>query len=142
MSRLMVIAPVLVSIALSAIAQLMLKIGMSSDAIQRAFAEGSALRFITAVGFSPIIIAGLTCYVFAAAVWLIALARFDLSAIYPFVALTILITAAAGYFMLGERVSQTQLVGMLVIVVGVVLMGTSIEPSNQATDIVGSNEMR
>lgn len=142
MARLMFIAPVLASIVLSAIAQLTLKIGMSSDGIQRAFAEGNVLRFVTTVASSPFIITGLTCYAFAAAVWLLALARFDLSAVYPFIALTILITAAAGYFMLGEPVSQTQLAGMLVIVVGVALMGTSIEPSNQTADIVGSNEVR
>lgn len=142
MTRLMLIAPVLASIVLTAIAQLMLKIGMSGHEIQRAFTDGNTVRFLTAVASSPIIIVGLTFYALSAGVWLLALARLDLSAAYPFIALTILITVAAGYIMLGEPVSRSQLAGMFAIIVGVALMGTSIEPSNQAAGIVRSNEAR
>lgn len=138
----MFIAPVLASIVLTAIAQLTLKIGMSGDGIQRSLADGNALRFVIAVGSSPIIITGLACYTLSAAVWLLALARLDLSAVYPFIALTILITVAAGRFLLGEPVSQTQLVGMLAIIVGVALMGMSIEPSNRTAGIARSHEVR
>lgn len=138
----MFLAPVVASIVLTALAQIMLKVGVSNHAIQSALSNGNTLRFVTAVASSPIIIAGLACYALSAAVWLLALARLDLSVAYPFIALTILITVAAGYFMLGEPVSRVKLAGMFAIVVGVSLMGTSIEPGSQAAGIARSDAAR
>ena len=142
MSRLMLIAPVLASIALTSIAQLTLKIGMSSEGIQRLVAEQNLLRTILAVISCPMIIFGLSCYVLSAAAWLIAIATLDLSTAYPLVALTIVITVAASHFLLGETVSSTTLAGMFAIIVGVVLIGSSVQSSRKPTNASRAGDVR
>lgn len=124
-----IIGSVLTSIALTATAQLTLKIGMSSDGVQRALGLGGIFRPALTILSSPVILLGLSCYVMSAAAWLYALARLDLAAAYPFTALTIMLTVLGGYFLLGEVITPRMLVGMLTIVVGVILVGTSIPES-------------
>lgn len=132
MTRLMLVGPILASILLAAAAQLTLKIGMSSDAIQRALVGQDPWRTAIAVISSPTILAGLFCFGLSALTWLLVLAKFDLSTAYPFIALGIVITVAAGYFLLGEPMSPTKLAGVATIVFGVLLIGISIPMANQA----------
>jgi multidrug transporter EmrE-like cation transporter len=117
---------ILFSVSFSAAAQLLLKIGMSSGAIQTALASGdSALRTALHVVREPFVLFGLLLYGVGAAVWLLVLARLDVSVAYPFVGLGFILTMALGYLLLNEPVGALRLVGTCLVAVGVVLVARS-----------------
>ena len=117
---------ILVSVVLSALAQLLMKAGMSTPAVQAALGEGgSVLSSIQAVALSPLVLLGLVTFGLSAATWLLVLAKVPVSQAYPFVALGIVLTAAGGYALMGETLSLWRLVGIAAIAAGVVLVATN-----------------
>jgi len=116
---------ILVSVTLTALAQLLMKAGMSSPAVQSALAEGGVVNSILAVALSPLVIFGLLTFAISASTWLMALAKVPVSQAYPFVALGMVLTTAGGYLFIGESVSILRLVGIATIALGVVLVGAS-----------------
>ena len=79
-----VIPMILGSVTLSAIAQMAMKSGMSSNRVQVALEQGeNRLNAISAVVTSGGVILGLTLYFVGAVVWLLVLARVDVSYAYP-----------------------------------------------------------
>jgi multidrug transporter EmrE-like cation transporter len=78
-----------------------------------------------AIGKSPVILAGLTCFGFSAVVWLFVLARIPLSSAYPFVALGIVITVVAGHLLFAEQISLVKIVGVASILAGIGLVAIS-----------------
>ncbi|GLV22566.1 transporter [Sphingobium sp. TomMM35A] len=142
MAKAMLLGLVLASVLLSAAAQLILKIGMSSASVQGVLAQPhqSIIRAAIVIGTSPLIILGLGCFVLSAVVWLLVLARVDLSTAYPFIGLGLVITVASSYFILGEPISATKLVGVASIVFGVVLIGLSASPTRQEEQLSGKLE--
>ena len=113
---------ILCSVLLSAFAQITLKIGMSSPVIQYAIASSSALTVIQSVGTNIYVIGGLGLYFASAAVWLFVLAKVDVSFAYPFVGLGFVITMLLAFFINGEVLSTTKVVGTLCIALGVAIM--------------------
>lgn len=113
-----------VSIVLSSGAQVLLKIGMSTPRVQLALVDGGAPALL-AIATTPAVILGLACFGASAIVWLMVLSRIDVSQAYPFVALGIAITAAAGHLLLGESLSTLRVVGILAILVGVIFVARS-----------------
>lgn len=117
---------ILISVLLSAGSQVLLKIGMSTPAVQATLtANGPSLASAWMVFTTPTVILGLACFGLSAISWLLVLSKIALSQAYPFVALGTLLTVAAAYFMLGEAVSPMRLAGVAAIAVGVVLVGFS-----------------
>lgn len=113
---------ILCSVLLSAFAQITLKIGMSSPVIQHAIASSSALTVIQSVSTNMYVIGGLGLYFASAAVWLFVLAKVDVSFAYPFVGLGFVITMLLAFFINGEVLSTTKVVGTLCIALGVAIM--------------------
>ncbi|MEO3388961.1 hypothetical protein [Mesorhizobium sp. CAU 1741] len=113
-----------VSIALSSTAQVLLKMGMSTTRIQLALVDGG-IAALLAIATSPAIILGLASFGASAIVWLLVLSRIDVSQAYPFVALGIAITAAAGHLLLGEALPALRIVGIVAILVGVIAVARS-----------------
>ncbi|CAM5771506.1 4-amino-4-deoxy-L-arabinose-phosphoundecaprenol flippase subunit ArnE [Labrys miyagiensis] len=114
---------VLVSVLLSSTAQILLKLGMSARPVQAAMANRSDLRdVIMAIAFNPLVVLGLVAFGLSAVVWLLVLARIDVSQAYPCVALGIVLTVLAGILLLGEQIHTGRVVGLVVIVSGVILM--------------------
>src|SRR4030065_141715 len=74
---------ILGSVALSALAQLFLKLGMSSAVVQQALGQGHPLQAVWAVASNFQVIAGLSLYALGAMLWLLVLARVDLRLAYP-----------------------------------------------------------
>ena len=113
---------ILLSVALSAAAQLMLKFGTRLP-------EGTAARGPAAelggLLSSPLVLAGLATYGFGAILWLFVLARAPLSLAYPFVGLGFILTMLAGLLVLGEHLSAARIVGTLMIAGGCVLVARS-----------------
>ena len=117
------LALILGSVALSAIAQIALKIGMGGDAARQALAHDSLWRGYLALLLVPAVATGLAAYGLSALLWLRVLAEVEVSKAYPFVALAIVLTMVLGVLVLGEVVPAWRAAGAALIVVGVVLVG-------------------
>ena len=113
---------ILSSVLLSSIAQIVLKIGMSNTGILSAMQSGSTIQIIKAITNNIYVIGGLTLYFFSAAVWLLVLAKVDVSFAYPFVGLGFVITMLLAFFVNGEILSMTKIVGTLCIAIGVAIV--------------------
>ncbi|CAP56454.1 putative small multidrug resistance protein [Gluconacetobacter diazotrophicus PA1 5] len=97
--------------------------GMSAPSVQAVIATRSDLRQVfAAVALNPSIVLGLLAFGSSAVVWLLVLARIDVSQAYPCVALGIVMTVGAGIVLLGEQIHPTRIIGLLVILSGVVIM--------------------
>lgn len=116
---------ILASVALSAIAQIVLKWGMSQKTVQVDMAADGLLRFAANVLINPIVITGLVLYGLGAVLWLAILARLDVTQAYPFVGLGFIFTMILGYLFLGEPVGFQRVMGTLLITAGVVLVAQS-----------------
>ncbi|MBP2299253.1 EamA family transporter [Azospirillum picis] len=120
-----VVGLILLSVTLSALAQISLKIGMSSPAVSTALAQGDTARIALSVMATPHVLTGLGCYGLGMVVWLAVLAKVDVTMAYPFVGLGFLVTLGLGVLLLGEQVTATRLIGTLLVVLGVVLTAQS-----------------
>ncbi|MDP2248105.1 MAG: hypothetical protein Q8J65_08230, partial [Nitrosomonadales bacterium] len=76
---------VVLSVLLSSFAQIVLKAGMSNAGVLMALQNGSNLVALRAISTNLYVIGGLGLYFASAAVWLLVLARIDVSLAYPMV---------------------------------------------------------
>jgi multidrug transporter EmrE-like cation transporter len=113
---------IIFSVTLSALAQICLKIGMSSLSVQKAISSSSVSATAYAVLSSPAVIGGLALYGLGAIVWLSVLARIDVSIAYPFVGISFLITAALAVLILGEPLSTPMIIGTSLVILGVAIL--------------------
>jgi multidrug transporter EmrE-like cation transporter len=117
-------ALVLTGVLLNAIAQLLLKAGAGSLADVELRASNAATiagRLI----FNVPIIAGLGCYVLSVVVWILALARVEVSVAYPMLSLGYVVNALAAWWLFNESLSGARIAGIGVILVGVWLVARS-----------------
>ena len=112
-----------ISVALSAAAQLLMKVGMTE--VRALGSAASALETLTRVALNPFVVAGLACYGLSAGLWLIVLTKMPLSMAYPLVALAIATVVLSSALLLGEAVSPVRAGGVALIVLGVILIGRS-----------------
>ena len=113
------------SVALSAFAQLFLKLGMSSAGIQQTLDQGHPLQSAWAIATNLQVVAGLGLYALGAVLWLLVLARVDVSYAYPFVGIGFIFTMVLGWWVLGEPLGFVRLAGTLLVVGGVWLVSHS-----------------
>jgi multidrug transporter EmrE-like cation transporter len=114
---------ILFSVGLSGLAQVAFKLGVSAEPVRLAFADGSMLQILRAFALSPGVLIGLGMYGVGAVAWLSVLARTPLSLAYPFVGLSFIITALAGYWLFHETPVPARLIGTALVIAGVVLVG-------------------
>ena len=115
------IALILLSVGLAAVAQLTLKHGMD-QVVERSGAfrvEGESLR---AVLSTPAVWGGLLLFGLSAVVWLAVLSRTSLSLAYPFAGLTYVLILLADRFILDQEVPAIRWVGVGFIIIGIVLV--------------------
>ncbi len=117
-------ALVLTGVLLNAIAQLLLKAGAGSLANVELRASNAAL-IANRVIFNVPIIAGLGCYVLSVVVWILALARVEVSVAYPMLSLGYVVNALAAWWLFNESLSGARLAGIGIILVGVWLVARS-----------------
>src|SRR5258708_11131880 len=120
-----VLATLLASVALSAIAQVCLKAGMIGSGVQSAMAGGSTLQVARTVATSVPVVGGLALYGLGAVLWLFVLSKVELSQAYPFVGLSFIVTTGMGALLLHEAMTAGLAAGTLLVVVGVVLVSRS-----------------
>ena len=120
---------ILLSVAMAATAQLMLKYGV--DRVVKVLPDGTKVSGIILsepvasairVASQPFIWFGLTLFGFSAALWIVVLSRTQLSFAYPFAALTYVIILMFDRFVLHETVPALRWVGVLFVVTGIVVI--------------------
>ena len=113
----------IISILFSVVAQVALKSGMSQPGIRDAMSQGaSSLRMFFAAAQEPLVWLGFVLYGAGALVWLLVLAKWDLSKAYPLVGMGFLLTMASSVLLLGERLDWQRALGTLLVVAGVLFV--------------------
>jgi multidrug transporter EmrE-like cation transporter len=112
---------ILGSVAITAIAQVVLKRGMSAAGMHEALA-GGWLAAATAVLGNLWVLAGLSLYFLGAVIWLVVLSRVPVSFAYPFVGLGFVLTTLIAWGALGEALSTPRALGTLLVTLGVALI--------------------
>ena len=116
-------AIILTSVAFSSGSQVLLKSGMTAENVQDAIKTGDIVSAFVAIATSPPVIAGFVCFGLSLVLWLFILSRLPLSSAYPFVALGILVTVAAGSLLFYEPINLAKGIGVCLIIGGVILVG-------------------
>lgn len=116
---------IIFSVTLSAIAQISLKSGMSSPAIQEALVLKERLNLAWLVLTNAHVIAGTVLYMIGFGLWLLVLAKLDVSIAYPFVGIGFILTMIFGFLFLNEPVGLTRVLGTILVAGGVVLVSSS-----------------
>ena len=120
----LVLSLILLDVALNVVGQLSLKFGMSKmgnfslsfPALTSVFARAAV---------NPFIILGVLCYGTGFLVWLIVLAKADVSYAYPMISLGYVFTAVLAWMLLGEHVTIFRFMGILVTCLGVLIIARS-----------------
>jgi multidrug transporter EmrE-like cation transporter len=109
------------SISLNSLAQICLrKTMLVSGPVPKALNQWLTYGFDISV--NPWMIAGLGCYGISILLWMAVLSKVEVSAAYPLTSIGFIITAAAGFFFLGETVSISRATGIALVCCGVVLI--------------------
>ncbi len=122
--RFLVITLVSVNIVFNVIGQLLLKFGMNKLGNFKISPEALIPVFIKAF-LSPYILMGLGCYVTGFLIWLIVLAKAEVSYAYPLISLGYVLTAIMGWWLLGENVTWLRMAGIVVTCIGVFVISQS-----------------
>lgn len=115
---------ILFGVTLNAVAQLLLKKGMTVIG-HFAFTGGEILKIVPAVALNPYVVGGLFSYVLSVGLWMLVLSRVDVSAAYPFLSVGYIIAAFGGWLFFAEDLSLTRMFGIALICVGVVFVARS-----------------
>ncbi len=116
---------IITCVTLSALSQMVMKIGMSQPQIQSALTTGFKLGTVWDVATNIYVVLGLGMYVLGAGLWLLVLSKVDVSMAYPFVGLGFVMTMLLGWLFLQETVGMIRISGTFLIVVGVILVSRS-----------------
>ena len=115
---------VLTGVLLNAGAQLLLKAGTRVLGVIDP-RNGALVSSVVGVATQPYILAGLACYVLSVAVWIMALSRVEVSVAYPMLSLGYVVNALAAWWLFGEMLTPSKLIGMLIILAGVFVLSRS-----------------
>jgi multidrug transporter EmrE-like cation transporter len=80
---------------------------------------------IKKVAANAYILSGLGSYVISVAIWLLVLARVEVSYAYPFLSVGYVVVTLMGYFIFQESLSWMRVIGISVIILGVILLSRS-----------------
>ena len=105
---------IIFSVLLSAVAQLLLKHGMTK--VGRVSSLASAPRMLFAALSNPIVLTGLATFGVSALIWLVALSRVKLSIAYPMISLGYVTVIFFSWLILREPVRPITIAGCLIII--------------------------
>ncbi|HKK04968.1 MAG TPA: SMR family transporter [Gammaproteobacteria bacterium] len=115
---------VLTGVMLNAVAQLALKAGVRDIgpiALKLSQVMPVGLRMMS----EPYLWTGLSCYVISVVVWILALSRVDVSIAYPMLSLGYVVNAIAAWWLFGEVMSPSRVIGIGIIILGVYVLARS-----------------
>ncbi len=124
MVKYLVLALIMIDVALNVTGQLSLKHGMTKLGNFSLSLSTLPPVFVNAA-LNPYVLLGLVCYGLGFLVWLIVLAKAEVSYAYPLISLGYVFTAILARVLIGESVSLTRMAGILVICAGVFLVARS-----------------
>ena len=108
-------------VMLNAAAQILMKTG--TNAIGHfAFSWENVLPIGWKLATEWHIVTALFCYALSVVVWILALSRVPVSIAFPLLSMAYIVTAVAAWYLLGEPLSMTKLVGIGVIILGVIII--------------------
>ncbi len=119
-----VLALAVVSVSLNALAQVALRKTMLSVGALPA-STSDIVKFFLSVTLNPWFIGGMSCYVLSIGLWLLVLAKMEVSVAYPLLSIGYVITAIIGYFYLTENVGPSRLAGIVIICIGIFVISRS-----------------
>lgn len=122
-----VLALILLDVILNVVGQLSLKRGMAQfGTVAISLATLPHVFFKSAVNLY--VLAGLACYVMGFLVWLIVLAKAEVSYAYPLISLGYVFTAILAWLLFNEAMTDIRIAGILLICIGVYLIARSYQP--------------
>ena len=124
MVKYLVLCLIMLDVALNVTGQLSLKHGMSKVG-NFALSLSTLPPVFVQAAFNPYVILGLVCYGLGFLVWLIVLAKSEVSYAYPLISLGYVFTAILARLLISEAVNLTRISGILVICAGVFLVARS-----------------
>ena len=116
---------VLVSVSLTVVGQILLKIGMLRVG-RFSLNISTIVPQYARILLNPFIIAGIISFALSMLVWLYVLSRLELSVAYPFAALNYVLILFASYFLLKETITPVKIMGVAVIVIGIYLVSKGV----------------
>lgn len=116
------IIPVFITIILTSYAQLIIKwqvvkMGHVPLTLQ------DKIYFLIKIIINPWVISGFIAIFIGAICWLLAMSKLQLSYIYPFIGLTIVMVMMASAFLFKENVSTIQIFGSTLVILGLIVIG-------------------
>jgi len=120
----LVLSLILTDVALNVVGQLSLKFGMSKMG-NFSVSLPSLIPVFARAAVNPFIILGVFCYGTGFLVWLVVLAKADVSYAYPMISLGYVFTAVLAWLLLGEHVTVFRFVGILITCLGVFIIARS-----------------
>jgi len=115
---------IIITVILNAVSQLLIKSGMDKVG-QAEFSTSKLVSLLAGAAVNPLVVLGLVTMTISMGTHLMSLSRFDVSFAFPFISLAYVIVAGWGYFFLGEDVSSTRVLGILVVILGTVIIARS-----------------
>ncbi|HHX38512.1 MAG TPA: EamA family transporter [Armatimonadetes bacterium] len=113
---------ILASVLLGSVGQIVLKSGMEhAPQVTSGWALASAFR-------SPVVLAGLACYVMATLAWLVVLQRVPVSFAYPMISLNYIFVTLLAKYVHGEAVPSLRYLGLALILAGVAVIARTPAP--------------
>jgi multidrug transporter EmrE-like cation transporter len=113
---------ILLSVLLSAAAQVMLKLGVRGAA---ASTEGAPATFLLNAALNPAVVCGVSMHIAALVIWLLALRQADVSYAYPFIALGFVLVLLMSALWLNEPVNAWRVAGVALIAGGILMVSRS-----------------
>jgi multidrug transporter EmrE-like cation transporter len=112
---------IVIGVSLNVCAQLLLKAGVSAVG-QFAFTPANVVPIGLRLVAQWPILGGFACYVVSVVVWILALSRVDVSIAYPMLSLGYVVNALAAWYLFGEVMSMSRVIGICIILVGVYVL--------------------
>lgn len=119
-----IFALIVLGVLLNAIAQILLKTGMSQIG-HFEFSLANVIPIGVKIIANPPIVGGMGLYGLSVLVWLMVLSRAEVSFAYPMVSIGYIITAVLAYYLFGEPLTSLRVFGILIIMAGVYLVARS-----------------
>ena len=118
-----VILLILVAVAIGAVAQILLKRGMTQPEFQLPGGPLANTITIAQAFLRPLVFVGIVLYVVSTFIWLVVLSRAPLNVAYPMISFGYVLVVLLSAWLLNEKVAFTTGAGLALICGGVVLIG-------------------
>lgn len=115
----------LLSVLLNAAAQLFLKAGTNIVGTV-SFGDANTVNTLMNIARVPWFWAGFACYGISLFTWIATLSRLPVSVAYPLVSIGYVVNALAAWWLFGESLTMQKLIGVGFIIVGVILVSTTV----------------